>query len=158
MIRRALLVLLALAAFGPGAQAAELEALIEQNQQVLKKKVRDLEEFSRQKAFLPAARLWVHKRGPAQDRLVTEIEERAKALELTGGPIDFKPVQEVDVGPSRSQLRFFKAADRDRAHRLAESLEGLVPDLTVSDFSSQYGDVGWIKPGHLELWLAADLP
>lgn len=139
------------------AGAGALEDLIDRNQQAIEKSYRDLEQKVAPESALPPARLWIHQRAAAQDGVVAGLTETAKTLALPGGPIELKPVQTVGFGPRESQLRFFRDADRARAHRLAEALRELVPSLVVRDFSAQYVGVSWLKPGHLELWLAPDL-
>jgi hypothetical protein len=150
-------VVLAGIAFGAAAPAAELDVLIEENQSVLRDKLRALEQSDIRAPILPAARLWVHKRATAQDPVVARIRGRVARLSLPGGPVEFKPVQMVDVGPSTSQLRFFKAVDRERAQELAAALREQVPGLTVRDMTVQFAKVSWLKPGHFELWLAPGL-
>lgn len=144
-------------AFGPAAPAAELEVLIERNQNALRERLRALRQFDTRAPILPAARLWVHKRATAQDSVVARIRDQVASLSLPGGPVEFKPVQTVDVGPSVSQLRFFKAVDRERAQEFADALRVQVPGLTVRDLTAQYAKVSWLKPGHFELWLSPDL-
>lgn len=157
MIRRGLLLAALVAASPAVAGAGELDALIESNQKSLERTIREFESYERQDMFLPPARLWVHTRTGAQERLVAEIEARAGAITLPSGPVDLMPVQRVDVGPSRSQLRVFKAVDRQRAHRIARAVREVIPDLEVKDFTAEYGKVVWVKPGHLELWLAPEI-
>ena len=147
-------------AFGPVvpvAHSAELDVLIEKNQNDLRKTLRSLRQFDTRASTLPAARHWVHKRATAQDPVVARIRDQAARLSLPGGPVDFKPVQTVAVGPSVSQLRFFKAVDRERAQEFANALRAQVTGLTVRDLTAAYAKVSWLKPGHFELWLAPDL-
>lgn len=63
-------------------------------------------------------------------------------------------MQVVDYGPNDTELRFFKSRDAEQARALARVLRDALPALELKDFSSQYGKVGWLKPGHYELWLA----
>jgi hypothetical protein len=63
----------------------------------------------------------------------------------------------VDSGPQTSQLRFFKTKDEPEARELFAILGRIVPELELKDFSRQYGRVGWLNPGHYELWLSPNL-
>lgn len=151
------LALLAGIAFASPAPAGVLDQTIERNQNTLRDIFRRLDKYDTRAPILPAARLWVHKRAAAQDPVVARIRDRVARLSLPGGPVEFKRVQTVEVGPSVSQLRFFKVADRERAQEFADALRAQVPGLTVRDLTAQYAKVSWLKPGHFELWLAPDL-
>ncbi|MEE8454005.1 MAG: hypothetical protein V3R90_04475 [Limibaculum sp.] len=157
MKSRIVFIVLAAIAFGLAAPAGELQILIEKNQNSLREKLRVLRQFDTRAPILPAARLWVHKRATAQDPVVARIRDLVANLALPGGPVEFKPVQSVDVGPAASQLRFFKAVDRERAQEFADALRAQVPGLTVQDLTAPYAKVSWLQPGHFELWLAPDL-
>lgn len=141
----------------PSADAAELDVLIEKNQTALRQRLRALRQYDTRASTLPAARLWVHQRSTAQDAVVARIRSQAARLSLPGGPVEVQPVQTVTAGPSVSQLRFFKAVDRERALKFADALRAQVPGLTVRDLTAPYAKMSWLKPGHFELWLAPEL-
>lgn len=101
--------------------------------------------------------LWVHIRSASQKPLAEEILGRVAKARPGAPRIEQKPVQTVDSGPRNTQLRFFKKPDEAQARELFEILRPLIPQLELKDLSRDYGDVGWIKPGHFELWLSPDL-
>ena len=69
------------------------------------------------------------------------------------------PIQTVDVGPSKSQLRYFKKLDEVEAQEMLALFSKIssIADLELKDLSEQYSEVSWIKPGHYELWLSPDI-
>jgi len=148
------MVTVALALFPEYAGAAGLNELINQN-------VRDA-TGAYQKTLPPAqrsakpARLWIHISNIVQKPMAEEVLARVTKA-LPSEQIEKTPVQIVDSGPRRSELRFFKKEDEPQARILFESLRGIVPRLELKDFSREYEGARWIKPGHYELWLAAEL-
>lgn len=97
-------------------------------------------------------RLWIHVRKDAQRRIAEEIQARLTRARL-GEKIKKEPVQVVRVGPSRTQLRFFKAEDKAQARELSRELQKMLPHVDLKDLSREYARMTWIKPGHYELWL-----
>ena len=73
--------------------------------------------------------------------------------EAMGSRIEVKPLQSVAVGPYKTQLRFFSEVDAKNALALMISLGSLLGDIEIVDFSEQYRDVSWLRPGHFELWI-----
>ena len=69
------------------------------------------------------------------------------------------PIQIVDRGPSKSQLRYFKKVDEAEAQEMRTLISNIstITDLELNDLSDQYSEVSWIKPGHYELWLSPDI-
>jgi len=148
------LVTVALALIPGYAGAAGLNELINQN-------VQDA-AGAYQKTLPPAqrsaqpARLWIHISNPIQKPLAEEVLARVTKA-LPSEKIEKTPVQTVDSGPRRSELRFFKKEDEPQARLLFDSLRGMVPRLELKDFSREYAGARWIKPGHYELWLSAEV-
>jgi hypothetical protein len=63
----------------------------------------------------------------------------------------------VKFGPQVSQLRYFKTKDEPEARELFAILRKIIPTLELKDLSREYARVGWINPGHYELWLSPNL-
>lgn len=103
------------------------------------------------------AQLWIHVRSDSQNKLAREILDRVAKTEFRQWKVEQKPVQKVDAGPRKSQLRYFKRQDQTQAQELFDALRKLIPELEISDLSGKYESVSWIKSGHYELWLAPDL-
>ena len=101
--------------------------------------------------------LWVHIRSDSQKALAREILNRLTSAESTPWKIERKPIQQVSAGPRKSQLRYFKKTDQAQAHELFTLLRREIPQLELADLSRQYESLIWIRPGHYELWLGADL-
>lgn len=103
------------------------------------------------------SRLWIHVCTEGQ-RIVGE--KIYKAISDTGSGethIVEKPLQIVAIGPSESQLRYFKKEDESQAAELFEVLRKFIPTLKLKDFSQEYSHVRWLKKGHFELWLSPEL-
>jgi hypothetical protein len=149
------LVTFALVLFSPPLSGANLDELINQN-------VRDATR-AYEKTLPPAqqpanpAQLWIHVRSDSQNKLAQEILDRVASTEFRQWKMEQKPVQKVDSGPGKSQLRYFKRQDRTQVRELFDMLRKLIPQLELSDLSGKYESVGWIKSGHFELWLSPDL-
>ena len=62
----------------------------------------------------------------------------------------------MKTAPSNNQLRFFHAAEAPEARAIAEKLSPYVPNLAITDLSSQYENSTAIRPRHYELWLRKD--
>jgi capsule polysaccharide modification protein KpsS len=149
------LVTCALVLFSDCVSGATLNELINKN-------VRDATS-AYEKTLPPAqqpanvAQLWVHIRRDSQNKLALEILDRVAKTDFTRWKVESKPVQKVDSGPRKNQLRYFKRQDKTQAQELFDMLRKLIPELEISDVSGKYESVGWIKPGHYELWLTPDL-
>ncbi len=132
--------------------AAGLNDLIHQN-------VEDADKFYEQtispvKQKNTPARLWIHIRTEAQKAQAERIYGEIQNVTLEGRSILKQPIQSVDFGPQTSQLRYFKKTDEMMARQLWAELRNLLPDLQIADFSHDYAQAGWIRPGHFELWLS----
>lgn len=103
------------------------------------------------------AQLWIHIRSNSQKKLAQEILDRVAKTEFRQWKIEQKPVQKVDSGPRKSQLRYFKRQDQPQAQELFDMLRKLIPKLEINDVSGKYESVGWIRSGHYELWLSPDI-
>lgn len=108
-------------------------------------------------AAVPSPQLWVHVRSDAEKQLVQRNMPWLSSQSFDGRPVVVKSVVLVSVGPSVNQLRFFKAEDRQSAGALAAAMTPLVPNLQLLDLSGSYGNVSWVAPGRLELWLAPNM-
>jgi hypothetical protein len=110
-------------------------------------------------AQLPASPvfLWIHVRNEGQESLAQQILNEMVKIPSDQWTIEPKPVQKVDSGPSRSQLRYFKQQERQQAQVLLAALRTLIPQLDIADLSGTYENAEWIQQGHYELWLAPDL-
>jgi hypothetical protein len=130
--------------------------------ELIKQNVRDATK-AYQKTQPPAqqptspARLWIHARNDSQKKLAQEILDKVAKLEFKQWQIEQKPIQQVSAGPPKSQLRYFKRQDQAHAKELYTALRKWIPQLEIKDISANYEHVGWIKPGHFELWLAPEL-
>jgi hypothetical protein len=132
------------------ASAQTLQGLIEQN-------IKATADRRADDAGPAAPELWIHVRTDSQRREVQAKLAWFKAIQVTGRKLDVRPIQQVAVGPARSQLRFFKAADRLQAQALLAQVRRAVPAIVLEDMSSQYRQATWIEPGHFELWLAPNV-
>jgi len=103
------------------------------------------------------ARVWVHIRSDSQKGTAQELLDSLAKNESGQWQIEKKPIRVVSYGPGKSQLRYFKKQDRKQATALFNALHQKIPQLELKDFSEKYERVGWIKPGHYELWLSQDL-
>lgn len=129
---------------------ADLGKLIDQNVTYTR---RSAQELTAQPEKAPA-RLWIHIRGKDQTTFAQEIYGRLKTVELNGRKVFAQPLQLVGSGPKNNELRFFKGEDSADAQELLKHLRGAMPNIQLKDLSAAYGGVGWIKPGHYELWIA----
>ena len=134
---------------------ADLNAVIEQNVKDATASYNQLGADTEQMAQAP--RLWVHVRNIKQEKAVKDISSWLNSIVLNGIKVSFRPIQLVESGPSESQLRFFKQQDREQAEELLIELKKVLPVLQLRDFSNQFKDIGWIKRGHYELWLAPNV-
>ena len=105
-------------------------------------------------AARPIAQLWIHVRNDAQKREVDGNMGFFRGLRVRGAAVDVRPVQQVTVGPQRSELRVFNDGDRAQAKALLTDLARALPGIVLNDLSNQYRQAKWIEPGHFELWLA----
>lgn len=103
------------------------------------------------------AQLWIHIRSDRQNNVAQQILDRVAQTRFRQWKVERKPVQKVDSGPRKSQLRYFKKQDQPQAQELFNVLRRLVPDLELSDASGRYDGVAWIRSGHYELWLSPDI-
>lgn len=60
-------------------------------------------------------------------------------------------------GPSRTELRFFKSADRDEAEGIQSTLRQLGLEAELVDLSRRYGNATDVRPRHFELWIGDDI-
>ncbi len=103
------------------------------------------------------ARFWVHIRSDRQKEIGKKLLEIVTNANLERRKIESKPLQLVDFGPEKSQLRFFKQQDKIEAAELLEMLRKYIPQIELRDMSREYVNVGWLKSGHYELWLSPEL-
>jgi hypothetical protein len=154
-MKKMLLVAVALALFSDQVDSQALNELINKNVRNATAAYEKTLQSAQQSAS--PAQLWIHVRSDSQKKLAQEIQDRLNSTEVAHGKIEQKPVEKVDAGPEKSQLRYFKKRDQAQAQELFEFLRKQVPQLTISDLSAKYDSVGWIASGHYELWLAPDL-
>jgi hypothetical protein len=102
-------------------------------------------------------RLWIHVPTEKQRRVGKEILKRFAESGLDEKEIENNPIQVIDNGPPDTQLRYFKKEDLSQASELLSKLKRFIPNISLKDFSRQYSNIKWIKPGHLELWLSPRL-
>jgi hypothetical protein len=102
-------------------------------------------------------RLWIHVPTEKQRRVGEEILEKFADTDSDGKGIENNPIQIIDNGPPDTQLRYFKKEDAPQAAELLSKLKKFIPNISLKDFSGQYSNIRWIKPGHLELWLSPRL-
>lgn len=100
--------------------------------------------------------LWIHVRSKAQMSLVQSGGAWLRTLRWKGMPIEIRPTELVGYGPSASELRFFRPEDRAATAQLQAQLSAGITRLQLKDMSAEYSKATWLKPGHLELWLASD--
>lgn len=134
---------------------AELPELIQQNVQNAAQSY-DRTSSPLQLSTEPA-RLWVHVRSDRQKEIGKKLLEIVTNSNLERRKIESKPLQLVDGGPEKSELRFFKRQDKTEAAELLEMLRKHIPQLELNDLSRQYANVGWLQSGHYELWLSPKL-
>lgn len=102
-------------------------------------------------------KLWINVPGERQRRLGKEILKRLADTGSDGKTIEDNPIQIIDKAPPDTQLRYFKKEDKPQAAELLSKLKKFIPNIRLKDFSGQYSNIKWIKPGHLELWLSPSL-
>lgn len=161
---------------GPAtAVAADLEKLIKRNNttRALKLKradtVKPLVATTPQKVVterdpaaagpLVPARIWLHVRRNDQMSFKTSFEQViGDTIPVNQRPreVEWMPVQEVQVGPSRSQIRFFKDYDRDTATVLKRAFARQGAEVELRDMTKEYASAGWLDAGHIEVWLSPD--
>lgn len=134
---------------------AQLDELIKQNIRGARESYEDALDVGEDKLGPP--RLWLHVRSDNQIQVAEDILNSLTDDDLGVIDVESLPVQKVDFGPNESQLRYFKDVDDEQVRQLLDELKRLIPDLVLRDLSNEYADVGWIKPGHYELWLSPDL-
>lgn len=134
---------------------AQLDELIKQNIRGARDSYEETLHVGEEESTSP--RLWLHVRSDDQMQVAQEILN--SLTDHDPGMISVKPlpVQKVDIGPDESQLRYFKDVDEEQVQQLLGQLKQLIPDLVLRDLSDDFANVGWIKPGHYELWLSPDL-
>lgn len=145
----------ALLLFCGSVTAMPLYDLIKQNVQRSTQTFDDTSAYARRP--VAAAQIWVHIRNDGQKKLADEILGSLGSQHFEQRNIEQKPVQRVDYGPRKSQLRYFKRQDQQQAEELFAALRRQIPQLELNDASGRFQNVDWIKPGHYELWLAPDL-
>jgi hypothetical protein len=101
--------------------------------------------------------LWIHVRSNSQMGLVQGNLAWLRTLRWKGAAVDIRPLQVVSYGPPATELRFFKTRDRAATLQLQAQLSSRIPQLQVKDMSAEFSQATWLKPGHLELWLAPGL-
>jgi len=122
--------------------------------ELIRKNVEDAAQFQ---VSTESAQLWVHVRSEKQKEIGKKLLDILTNSSLERRKIEPKPLQLVDVGPEKSQLRFFKPQDKTEADELLEMLRKYIPQIELQDLSRQYANVGWLKSGHYELWLSPKL-
>ncbi|MEI7457377.1 MAG: hypothetical protein WCK93_11710 [Nitrosomonadales bacterium] len=101
--------------------------------------------------------LWIHIRNSNQIELAQDISQKLSQAKSQLWNIEQKPIQKVDDGPLKSQLRYFKREDRPQAQKLLATLRKSIPKTELCDMSGKFEQAGWVKPGHYELWLSPDV-
>jgi len=155
-VNKIILAICTLLLFSYPASGGSLDALINKN---VTRSTQSYQAATLSPTVQPAtvAQCWIHIRSDRQQRLAREILETLMKHRYQRGTIEWKPIQKVDTGPQRSQLRYFKRQDQRQAQEIFEVLRALIPQIELSDESAKYENVDWIKSGHYELWLAPDL-
>jgi HEAT repeat protein len=100
------------------------------------------------KAF--PARLYFHIGNEAQREAARRL---ASAVRTSLGQELVVPGIEKVPGPSQSELRFFKKAERQDAEKIAETLRAMGVPVEVRDLSARYEGSPQVRPQHFELWL-----
>lgn len=156
-MNRTTLVIVAIVLFSEHVNGMPLPALINKNvQDAAGAYERTLTVAQAQKPIYPA-QLWIHVRTDSQKKIAQEILDRVVKAEAAQWKIEQEPIQKVDSGPRKSQLRYFKRQDQTQAKELFDVLHRFIPQLELINSSDQWEKVGWIKPGYYELWLSPNL-
>jgi hypothetical protein len=119
-------------------------------------------EFQRSRSLtgedtdLSSSKIWIHIRNPAQRAEATKITEvlgDGVSLGPVRRDIDWRPVQQVTVGPDDAQVRYFKDEDRATANEIARRLTEAGIATRSANFVDAFKDVSYIDVGHIEIWL-----
>lgn len=120
----------------------ETETLIQENIQ------QDAEKLAE------PARVWVHIQSERQKENGNTLLSSVQDVDFGYGNVESSPLQILDYGPEKSQLRYFKAQDTAEAIELFKWVKKYVPQIELLDLSDKYANLNWLKPRHYEIWLS----
>lgn len=99
--------------------------------------------------------LYVHIQNADQKERARRIRGRLDTLSLGALQMNVVSIEQLQKGPSRSELRYFDPRQDRAARRLAEHAEQAAGGaIETRDFSTRYDTI----PNHFELWLAPSSP
>lgn len=78
---------------------------------------------------------------------------RAAAALSAKGDIEVPGIQKLDVGPSSTELRFFRRSEEAEAVKIGNNLKALGIEATVR-YVPGFEDSKSIRPRHYELWVS----
>ena len=109
----------------------------------------------------PPSNVWIHIRDAGQlasaDKIAAVLEDGVHLGPVTR-EVDFRPVQEVAVGPDTAQVRYFRREDQTTAFEIASRLRAEGLDIEARSFVDAFADASYIQVGHIEIWLPETMP
>jgi hypothetical protein len=109
------------------------------------------QEANAKARFLP--RVYIHIRSNENRERARAVGERLKELGYVVPGIE----RIVDTGPRNSQLRYFRNTEKEEAVKIIDVLDQIGVRLNL-EYIRGYEESDKIRPGHFEIWFAADEP
>jgi len=109
------------------------------------------QEANAKARFLP--RVYIHIRSDEDREWARAVAERLKAMGYVVPGIE----RLVDTGPRMSQLRYFRNTEKEEAVKIIDVLDQIGVRLNL-EYIRGYEESDKIRPGHFEIWFAADEP
>ena len=96
------------------------------------------------------AQLYIHVQREEQTARARRILRAVDSLSVDSLLFDAVSVEQLDRGPSRTELRYFDPRQRDVATAIRRQADLPPREVALRDFSTDYDTI----PNHFELWLA----
>jgi len=96
------------------------------------------------------AQLYIHVQKEEQTSRAHRILRAVDSLAVDSLLFDAVSVEQLDRGPSRTELRYFDPRQREVATAILRQADMLPTDVALRDLSTDYDTI----PNHFELWLA----
>jgi hypothetical protein len=102
-------------------------------------------------AVAERARVYLHILDERQRRAATIVQ---KQLQEAGYSVP--GIEQLEKGPSASEIRFFTSDDAAGADRLRAVLQRAGVELVIRDLTKRYATSTAIRPGQFEIWFGSD--
>lgn len=102
-------------------------------------------------------RIYLHIRQNTTNDQANTLRLRIESITIGNMSVIVPRIIQINDGPSKNQLRFFRKLEAHEAMEIKRNLDGFVNNLVLVDLSHKYENSDSIRSRHYELWLEPNL-